>query len=480
MKLTRKWLIVAALVLSVAMATTGTLAYLSDTDSAVNVMILGNVEIEQIEEQLAADGSTTEPFDQNQPFYPGSELSKIVTVKNTGKSDAYFRTLIAFEDVPGSDTFKFNFPIDDLGPYQWTWGAPEATIVVDGSTFVVYEALCKEPLPAGETSEASLTKVAMDFSATNEDMEALGGTYEILVLTQAVQTENLPNAREALDIAFGDVNAENAAKWFGGMLPVTYVDTAETLTDAIENGESNIVYTGSAPVVFAEPLAVTGDVSIDLNGAELQITGNTGIQIGDYETKGELTLTNAVIDSADNMLGAFVVGEGGTLILGEGVKVTNCGSNLIRIYGDGSEPAKLMLNGVEISGNTVADHLIIVGENAELVIGEGTVIANNTVTGSYYLMNITGKVTMNGGEIKNNTFGARSMIHLERDGQFEMNDGKITDNVGTKSGSKYLIDMIGSGSHAFVMNGGTIDVAGDGLNDVASGSTVTLNGTVIK
>ena len=483
MKMKRTWVLAIALVLSLCMALSGTMAYLADTDSDVNVMTLGNVYIEQHENQLGDDGVTEEPFEQNKPFYPGTELSKIVTVENTGKSDAYFRTLIAFEDID-SDTFEIDFPIDDLSPYRWSWGAPEATIVVDGTTFVVYEALYTKPLAPGETSPASLTKVEMSVKATNEDMEKLGGNYEILVISQAVQTVGFADAKTALDTAFGDVTNETAAEWFGGMLPVTYVNDSEELTEAMKNGEANIVYAGTAPVELDETLTVTGDMTIDLNGAELVITGNTAIQIGDNETEAELTLKNAVIDGANNLLGTFSVGEGGTLKLDDGVKVTNCESNLIRVYGDitteDGETGKLVLSGVEISGNTVSDHLIIVGEKGELVIEEGTVIANNTVEGNYYLMDITGKVIMNGGEIKNNTFGARSMIHLERDGRFEMNGGKISDNVGTKSGNKYLIDMLGSGSHAFVQTAGTIDVAGDGLNGVSSGNTVTLNGTVIK
>lgn len=50
MKLNRKWMLLAALVLSVAMATTGTLAYLTDEDADVNTMTLGNVEIDLTED----------------------------------------------------------------------------------------------------------------------------------------------------------------------------------------------------------------------------------------------------------------------------------------------------------------------------------------------------------------------------------------------------------------------------------------------
>ena len=45
MKLNRKLVLVLALLMSVAMITTGTLAYLTDRDSDVNVFTVGNVDI---------------------------------------------------------------------------------------------------------------------------------------------------------------------------------------------------------------------------------------------------------------------------------------------------------------------------------------------------------------------------------------------------------------------------------------------------
>ena len=90
----------AALVLALAMAISGTIAYLTDTDSDVNVMTLGNVKIDQIE--VGSDGK---PFQDGDPlypvYYPNGELDwatvegdvhKEVTVKNIGSSDAYVRT----------------------------------------------------------------------------------------------------------------------------------------------------------------------------------------------------------------------------------------------------------------------------------------------------------------------------------------------------------------------------------------------------
>ena len=65
---------VATLALSIALllAVTvgGTLAYLTDSDSDVNVMTLGNVKIEQIEQEWNADETELVGFTQNKPLYP--------------------------------------------------------------------------------------------------------------------------------------------------------------------------------------------------------------------------------------------------------------------------------------------------------------------------------------------------------------------------------------------------------------------------
>ncbi len=149
-----KLFLILALVLSMAVGLGGTLAYLTDTDEAVNVMTLGNVQIEQIELQraegvaynaTAVEGSLEE-YDQWQALYPaypvnGAEepyeaagngnlfkwgsyvtadndtgaagnglwddsklkgvMDKFVFVKNTGDSDCYFRTWFAFECPEG-------------------------------------------------------------------------------------------------------------------------------------------------------------------------------------------------------------------------------------------------------------------------------------------------------------------------------------------------------------------------------------------
>ena len=51
----------------------------------------------------------------------------------------------------------------------------------------------------------------------NDFSDAIGGSYEVLVLSQAVQAKGFTGdnaATTALNAAFGEVNATNAYNWF--------------------------------------------------------------------------------------------------------------------------------------------------------------------------------------------------------------------------------------------------------------------------
>ena len=277
-------------VLTASLAISGTLAYLQDEDSDVNVMTLGNVYIEQHEYEREVDangnyvtdtnyGYKLKEFSQDKPLLPATALDangqpynygagdydttrvkmsqvdshgsmdvfvnknaqdKFVTVENTGKTDAYVRTLIAFEigsltveefdKVIGTSSFMTDqgvWKVSDIG-----------SVEIDSNNYFVVEYLYNGAkdlggvhengvLPAGDTTYPSLAQVYMKATATNEDVEAIdgnrNGTYDILVLSQAVQTAGFTDADgdgivadDALDTAFGVIDVTNAAEWFDG------------------------------------------------------------------------------------------------------------------------------------------------------------------------------------------------------------------------------------------------------------------------
>jgi len=83
---------ILAMVLSLAlvatMAITGSIAYLQDTDEAVNVMTLGNVEIDQIEQEWNEDYTALQDFTQKSPCIPMSATWLGRTLKKAKKHTA--------------------------------------------------------------------------------------------------------------------------------------------------------------------------------------------------------------------------------------------------------------------------------------------------------------------------------------------------------------------------------------------------------
>ena len=290
-KMKKVLLMCTAYVLVAALAIGGTIAYLQDTDSDVNVMTLGNVSIEQHEYErvVNSDGTyKTETIDNVtsyvlQDFTQGKDLlpsaintttwegwdwdttpvrmtqvdsyggmqvfksasnaqDKFVVVENTGKTDAYVRTLVAIEIGSAN--------ADLIGTsYHNTWNKNVVgTIKIDESNYYVLEYVYAGAqlsdgswrhgngiLTAGDTAYPNFSQVYIKSAATNEDCVALdgngNGTLDILVLSQAVQAAGFENAQTALDTAFGK-SSEKAAEWFNGVwakhVPDEWDGTADT------------------------------------------------------------------------------------------------------------------------------------------------------------------------------------------------------------------------------------------------------------
>lgn len=118
---------ILALILCAMMAATavvgGTLAYFTDTDVEDNVFTMGGVEIDLIEQQYDEDNNLEE-FDDDKILMPGVEnkQDKIVTIKNTGDSDAYvwyeWYIPTALDSVDGSTGLN---NILHVNSYGYTW-----------------------------------------------------------------------------------------------------------------------------------------------------------------------------------------------------------------------------------------------------------------------------------------------------------------------------------------------------------------------
>ena len=78
-------------VIVIAASAYATIAYFTASDKVTNVITAGNVKIELKEMMLTEDSDTPVPFENKTGIMPGTEISKIVTVKNTGNNVAYIR-----------------------------------------------------------------------------------------------------------------------------------------------------------------------------------------------------------------------------------------------------------------------------------------------------------------------------------------------------------------------------------------------------
>ena len=286
--------LVLVIALTVGATIAGTIAYMTSDDVDINVMTTGNVKIEQHEYERVLDeegkpvlgvegvdfkanyGITRsyklQPFTQNKGVYPafynnaedrvkyeefqqlwnqvgapGSNeifddsvsnvIDKFVFVENTGSVDCFFRTLVALErpDTVSGKLIHLNVTTNDR--YDAPLSNAVGRIEIDGVQYDLFNYTYNQVLTPGEIARPSLLQVYLDPAATNEDCAAFGDTWEILVLSQAVQANGAADYETALNKAFGAVNVNNATEWFGGQLKepfavVTTLGKNDTLTNA--------------------------------------------------------------------------------------------------------------------------------------------------------------------------------------------------------------------------------------------------------
>ena len=234
-----KFIAVISILAIAVCAITGTVAYLTDEVSDVNVMTVGKVYIEQLEYERDANGDLQE-FTQDKPIIPavydGSSLpwadgryawdsidgvpagaynqlfkdganavDKFVFVRNIGNTDAYYRTIIAIECPEGLNSDLLHVNINGNTRFTWT---DIGFTVIDGVQYYLLEALYNEILVPEETSRPSLMQVYLDKDATNEDLALFGEQMDIRVVSQAVQADGFSGAKVALDTAFYEVTAQ--------------------------------------------------------------------------------------------------------------------------------------------------------------------------------------------------------------------------------------------------------------------------------
>ena len=530
MKLKKILLTAATYVTVAALAIGGTVAYLTSKDSDVNVMTLGNVEIVQHEYEREVDangdyvtytetersgnptGYKLKEFTQEKPIYPAvgtadwdatkvyfaqlsdestlgtqsvfskpeNAIDKFVFVENTGKSDAYVRTIIAFEvgtaqNVIGDpNTAETNLIMMNYNNVGWTRNfIGEATI--DGNNYYIVEFIYdgvngangKHPdgiVHSGEYTYCSLAQVYMTSKATNEDVEAIdgngNGTYDILVYSQAVQVAGFENAETALDTAFGDITTTNHPWLDTPIYFPGYVYNEEQFLEAVAEGTSIKL---GASFDISETLTIDKNIVVNGNGFEikradgfdgsiLKVANDTTVELTNltlnggavWENGGNVgkTTTGALVETASN--GKIVLNDGAVLKNNDGASAVNLGTRI---------GAELILNGGEIVYNRSGAGAVWGGGN--ITVNKGK-ISYNSSTGLAGAIRMVSNcnLTMNGGEISYNKAATDGgAIWGYGASTYNFNGGKISNNeAGGTGGAIY------SGTYSVFNFGGDFEL----------------------
>ena len=245
-------------VIAIAAIAGASLAYLTDTDEADNVFTIGNIQIQQNEQQRNADGTALEAFTDDKLLMPivgsaqgekdewgmpvaANYVDKIVTVENTGEQPAYIRTFVAVPAATqtgedGNPTFNalhWNYgnrvDLTGNGLYndggqenwnrdflKWDWESAQTVgeFVEGGVKYALVLFNYTEALPAGAETAPIISGLYLD-KAVNFDgtdyIDPYGnkidnfieddGKVHIYCYTQAVQAPGFDTAAEAFDAA---------------------------------------------------------------------------------------------------------------------------------------------------------------------------------------------------------------------------------------------------------------------------------------
>lgn len=171
MKISKRLVSVAVLIVALTMLCYSTIAYFTEEDIATNVITSGNIDIEL--QETTSDGSE---FTDVVNVVPGQEISKIVKVVNQGANDAYVRiSLEQFIELANGTmvTEVGNLIFLDINTTDWT----------EKDGFYYYN----KPLLPGQTTEALFEVVTFNPGMGNEYQKS---EATIKVYAQATQVRN--------------------------------------------------------------------------------------------------------------------------------------------------------------------------------------------------------------------------------------------------------------------------------------------------
>ena len=200
----KKVFTVALVVCLIAMLSMGTVAWFNASDSVTNKFMIASSEDDTADEIFSV--AVTEEFGTDgaedpetgdvvyKDILPGDELTKVVDVKNTGHYDQFIRVtvtvtdarawmnVLGVNDVPAISAIVEGYDSDMWSPKTGVYDA-------DHNKFV-YTLYYTDELAADQTINV-FDSVKIPESMTKEDAARFNGGFDIDVVADAVQTENV-------------------------------------------------------------------------------------------------------------------------------------------------------------------------------------------------------------------------------------------------------------------------------------------------
>ena len=326
-KFKKSLLLVLSFALVAVVSVTSTLAYLSAQDNEANVFTAGQVDVELIEQQRNADGTALEKFKQGKELLPivgsaqgekdkfglptaANYVDKIVTVKNTGRNDAWVRVLVGFPvalDAEQASEMPLHWNIGTYfdaegnyngngveAPYNWNIDMLDYVVEVNGIEYNVYSFTYKTTLANGEeTPDPAIVGLYLDsrvnydadnnvYTMNGTEIKGFDGNVIMPVVAQAVQAGGFATGEAAFEAAF-PVSADNVKTWLDG----TKVEIAAPASGAVR--PTGYVVTGENAVVDGLTVIDKSDENTNLRAIY------NGESASDY-VKGNLTIRNSYLD----------------------------------------------------------------------------------------------------------------------------------------------------------------------------------------
>lgn len=202
MKMTKKKVFVAALaVCLVAVLSMGTLAWFSDSDSVTNKFMIADSESDPNEIFSVDVWENTPDGDKDQDGYeykdilPGDQLKKEVYVENTGAYDQYIRVKVTVNNADawiaalgnGYDLGTMFLGHDET---KWTrYEVGEYSSDANGSYYTMVFYLNEKLAPNATVNLFETVEIPSQL--TQQQMSFVGGQFDLTILAEAVQTENV-------------------------------------------------------------------------------------------------------------------------------------------------------------------------------------------------------------------------------------------------------------------------------------------------